>query len=109
LAARLEEVARAYAHRLADPRLGSRYCTNENPDADFEDASGATAMEDLRVFGDHRARSREILARYQLGDTFGRQRSYSLRWVYLYLVREYSRHLGHADLLRERIDGATGD
>jgi Protein of unknown function (DUF664) len=33
----------------------------------------------------------------------------SLRWSYLYLIKEYARHLGHADLLRERIDGATGE
>ena len=33
---------------------------------------------------------------------------YSLRRVLLHLVQEYARHNGHADLLRERIDGATG-
>ncbi|MGY1857520.1 DinB family protein [Modestobacter sp. SYSU DS0290] len=33
----------------------------------------------------------------------------SLRWVYLHMIEEYARHNGHADLLRERIDGATGD
>jgi hypothetical protein len=32
----------------------------------------------------------------------------SLRWIYLHLIGEYARHNGHADLLRERIDGATG-
>jgi uncharacterized protein DUF664 len=32
-----------------------------------------------------------------------------LRWHLLYLGKEYARHLGHADLLRERIDGATGE
>ena len=32
----------------------------------------------------------------------------SLRWVYLHMIREYARHNGHADLLRERIDGTTG-
>ena len=32
----------------------------------------------------------------------------SVRWVYLHMVEEYARHNGHADLLRERIDGATG-
>lgn len=49
------------------------------------------------------------MADYGLEDTFGREQPYSLRWVYLYLIKEYSRHLGHADLLRERIDGATGE
>jgi hypothetical protein len=32
----------------------------------------------------------------------------SLRWVLVHLVEEYGRHNGHADLLRQRIDGAVG-
>ncbi|MGW4981444.1 DinB family protein [Streptomyces mirabilis] len=32
----------------------------------------------------------------------------SLRWVLIHMVEEYARHNGHADLLRERIDGAIG-
>ncbi|TWD26914.1 putative damage-inducible protein DinB [Streptomyces sp. T12] len=32
----------------------------------------------------------------------------SLRWVLIHLIEEYARHNGHADLLRERIDGVTG-
>ena len=33
----------------------------------------------------------------------------SLRWVYQHMIEEYARHNGHADLIRERIDGAIGD
>ena len=33
----------------------------------------------------------------------------SLRWIMVHMIEEYARHNGHADLLRERIDGATGD
>ena len=33
----------------------------------------------------------------------------SLRLIYLHMIEEYGRHLGHADLLREQIDGATGE
>jgi Protein of unknown function (DUF664) len=33
---------------------------------------------------------------------------YSLRWVMVHMIEEYARHNGHADLLRERIDGSTG-
>jgi Protein of unknown function (DUF664) len=29
-------------------------------------------------------------------------------WVYVHMIEEYARHNGHADLLRERIDGSTG-
>ncbi|WP_314171667.1 DinB family protein [Streptomyces winkii] len=34
--------------------------------------------------------------------------SVSLRWILVHLIEEYARHNGHADLLRERIDGTTG-
>ncbi|WP_448640481.1 DinB family protein [Geodermatophilus sp. URMC 63] len=34
---------------------------------------------------------------------------YSLRYVLLHVIEEYARHNGHADLLRERVDGATGE
>ena len=33
----------------------------------------------------------------------------SLRWIVLHLIEEYARHNGHADLIRESIDGATGE
>ncbi|MET8399010.1 DinB family protein [Streptomyces sp900116325] len=32
----------------------------------------------------------------------------SLRWIYTHMTAEYARHNGHADFIRERIDGATG-
>jgi uncharacterized damage-inducible protein DinB len=32
----------------------------------------------------------------------------SMRWIVIHMVEEYARHLGHADLLRESIDGTTG-
>jgi uncharacterized damage-inducible protein DinB len=36
-------------------------------------------------------------------------RSPSLRWILCHMIEEYARHNGHADLLREAVDGATGD
>jgi uncharacterized damage-inducible protein DinB len=60
------------------------------------------------------ARGRELLADRSLEDT-GRivdepmaGVEVSVRWVLIHLVEEYARHNGHADILRERIDGATG-
>jgi Protein of unknown function (DUF664) len=38
-----------------------------------------------------------------------RGRVYSLRWILTHMIEEYARHNGHADLIRERIDGATGE
>jgi hypothetical protein len=71
--------------------------------------TAADAAADLAIFRDHCARTREIMAAHQLGDTFGKKNSYTLRWTYQYLIKEYARHLGDADLLRERIDGTTGE
>lgn len=34
---------------------------------------------------------------------------HDLRWILLHMIEEYARHNGHADLIRERIDGATGE
>ena len=36
-------------------------------------------------------------------------RSRDIRWIYLHMIAEYARHNGHADLIREQIDGNTGD
>ena len=36
-------------------------------------------------------------------------RPWSLRWIYVHMIEEYARHVGHADLIRESIDGSTGD
>ncbi|MGW1227445.1 DinB family protein [Streptomyces sp. NPDC001515] len=47
------------------------------------------------------ARSPEDTAPFMGGEV-------SLRWIYTHMIGEYARHSGHADLLRERIDGATG-
>ncbi|MGP4020598.1 mycothiol transferase [Saccharopolyspora sp. 5N708] len=33
----------------------------------------------------------------------------SLRWVLCHLIEEYARHNGHADVLRESVDGSTGE
>src|SRR5207248_8471553 len=47
-----------------------------------------------------------------LDETFVHDRTgkeLNLRMIYLHMIEEYARHLGHADLLRERIDGATGE
>jgi hypothetical protein len=86
------------------------YYTDDDPDQDFETLDGDPA-EAFAVWRAECARSREIAAAADL-DATGIQRStgqpISLRRIMLHMVAEYARHNGHADLLRERIDGATG-
>jgi hypothetical protein len=33
----------------------------------------------------------------------------SLRWILFHMIEEYARHIGHADILRESVDGLTGE
>jgi hypothetical protein len=54
--------------------------------------------------------SRVYAAERDLDDTgIRRGEPYSLRWIYVHMVEEYARHNGHADLIREMIDGSVGD
>jgi hypothetical protein len=105
----MTEMERMYAHKLADRDIQLLYCTDASPDGDFEDVSADAVAADLAIFQEHCDQSRAILAKLSLDDVFGSDRPYSVRWVHHYLVKEYARHLGHADLLRERTDGATGE
>ncbi|HLK45668.1 MAG TPA: DUF664 domain-containing protein [Acidimicrobiales bacterium] len=55
-------------------------------------------------------RSRESAAAHELDDE-GVTRTggaCSLRWIYVHMIEEYARHNGHADLIRELVDGAVG-
>jgi hypothetical protein len=42
------------------------------------------------------------------GDERGMLKAYTLRWLMLRMIAEYAQHAGHADFLREGIDGAVG-
>jgi hypothetical protein len=55
--------------------------------------------------------SRQIAAGFALDQTVPHDRlgQVSLRWIYVHIIREHARHAGHADILREQIDGAVGD
>jgi uncharacterized damage-inducible protein DinB len=54
--------------------------------------------------------SRAVAARLALDDSVPMPRlgQVSLRWIYVHLIEESARHAGHADILREQTDGATG-
>ncbi len=92
------------------------YCTAESPDGDFDLADPARAEEDFAVFAAERAATDAAVQDRSLDDTFRYQRlrrghevtDVDLRWVYLHMIEEYARHNRHADLLREHIDGTTG-
>lgn len=86
------------------------YWSDSNPDGDFNDVDDADVADTFNEFARECARSREILATRSLDDTFVRRgETISIRWLLAHLIEEYARHNGHADLLRQVIDGVTGE
>lgn len=79
------------------------------PDGGFDLADGATFDTARTTWEGEIAHARSNCSTRTLDDTspfLGGQ--VTLRWIYTHMIGEYARHAGHADLLRERIDGATG-
>ncbi len=87
------------------------YCTEDDLDADWDNVDDADADDDLATLRREIATYRQHAARFSLDDVLvdSRGRHLSLRWVYTHMIEEYARHNGHADLIREAVDGATGD
>jgi uncharacterized damage-inducible protein DinB len=88
-----------------------------DPDWDWESAAKDSPEELRALVEEAAARSRaavtESLGHGDLGQLAKRTgsdgRSPSLRWILCHMIEEYARHNGHADLLRESIDGETGE
>jgi uncharacterized damage-inducible protein DinB len=85
----------------------------DRPDGDFERDDGDTLAALLARYDEQCERSREIAAAMELdqvGAALHRSgRPVTLRWVLVHLIEETARHNGHLDVLRELIDGATGE
>ena len=85
---------RAHHRRMAAGRWAATY-TAESRLARYERACEA---------------SRRIASGFSLDDCVPHPRlgQVSLRWIYVHMIEESARHVGHADILREQTDGATG-
>jgi hypothetical protein len=108
----MTEVERSWFRRRAagDTEIEYQYCSDDKPDGDFDDVADADAEADYAAFVAELDAVRKVAADLPLEHEFTTRHrtAASLRWVYLHMIEEYARHNGHADLLRERIDGATG-
>ena len=91
--------------------LPPRYWRSEDSELDFVPLDGAVWEDDRRAWESECGASREATGGLELEHvtrSAGRD-ARSLRWIYVHMIEEYARHNGHADLLREMIDGAVGD
>ena len=83
----------------------------DDPDADLRVRPDETTEEVLAFYGRARAAGDRTIDELEVEDTgtawFGE--AVTLRWVLIHMVEETARHAGHADIIRELIDGMTGD
>ncbi|WP_336212072.1 DinB family protein [Nonomuraea sp. LPB2021202275-12-8] len=109
----LAHVERAWFRRMIDDEdVPLLYGKEQRPDADFEDVDQASAEETFATWRTEIELARKVSAGLSLDAVAKRQRAgndVSHRRILVHLIQEYARHNGHADLLRERIDGVTGE
>lgn len=82
-----------------------------NPDADFRIEEYESAEDVFNLYRDACDRSRQALEDASLDDLVEhprRRADYNVRWVVAHMLEETARHVGHADILREQLDGTTG-
>jgi Protein of unknown function (DUF664) len=97
-----------------DQDMAFRYFTWDNLNGDFDDLDTLGAPAVLAAFREEIELARAAVGAKKLDDVVSShgdhpERVRDIRWIYVHMIEEYARHNGHADLLRERIDGVTGD
>jgi uncharacterized damage-inducible protein DinB len=108
----MADVERSWFRRVLSRQSDLPYLwwREDEPDADLVPLDDADWGADLALWQQECEHSRRAAARFGLDDTgLRRGEPCSLRWIYLHMIEEYARHNGHADLIRELVDGAVGD
>lgn len=105
----LTSVEREWFNSVLDQRPASEVGVRSADDGWQIDPSDNLAA----LIADYRracAESRHVASRFTLDHTVSTPRlaRVSLRWIYVHMIEETARHAGHADILREQTDGATG-
>lgn len=107
----LAEVERSWFTRvlLRAPDTPHLYSGSAIADDAFTPLEAADWDHDLAAWLAECERSRATAARFELDHTGLRHgHECSLRWIYLHMIEEYARRNGHADLIREMLDGTVG-
>lgn len=105
----LSGVERWWSRSVTGSKDFQLHSDSDTTEGDFFPPPDATLAEALESYWGEVAAADDIFATADLED---RQRNggiHNVRWILIHLVEEYARHCGHADLLREAIDGAVGD
>ena len=99
-----------FRERFAGEGVPRLYSTPERPDADFEDVDGEQAEAAYAALLAEQETARAVVAGVSLDDSVADADGdeISLRFIYVHMIGEYARHNGHADLVRQCLDGVTG-
>ncbi|MCO5971092.1 MULTISPECIES: DinB family protein [Actinoallomurus] len=111
LVSHLRWVERAWFERVMLDRPDDAPWTPEDPDREFR-VDDVPLARLLAEYEEQCARAREITASLSLdAEAQGKHRrgTVTLRWVLGHMIEETARHNGHIDILREMLDGVTGD
>ena len=103
-----------FQHRLAQRQVDELPMVRqmfEDEEAEWRVGSGDTLEALIAAYDEQCAASRETAARYELDHVVPHSvlGQVSLRWILVHMIEETARHAGHADILREQIDGSIGD
>jgi len=112
----MADVERNWFRRFMAGQDGQdRFSSSEDVDGDWDGARADPAVveEAWQAWRDEVAFAEQFVATAPGLDLPGQRKDrwrgvLTLRWVLTHMVEEYARHIGHADLIRERIDGAVG-
>ena len=97
-----------FRQRAAGEPIENMYPAELGKDHDYNDLDPAQASADFDRFTTEVERAREAARGLSFTDTFTAYgETWSVRMAYVHMIGEYARHNGHADLLREAIDGVT--
>ena len=109
----MAEVERSWFRRVLEGQdAPPLYYDDEHPDGDFELIEDADWTADLATWHAECDAARTIEAAapsLEVTGTSRRGSTVDLRWIMIHMIEEYARHNGHADLLRELVDGSVGE
>ena len=111
----MADVERTWFRRsLLGEVAAPHFWSDESPDGDFDEVDQADVAADLATWHDECDAARAIVEATPSLDELERREGrpggpVSLRWILIHMIEEYARHNGHADLLREQLDGAVGE
>jgi hypothetical protein len=99
-----------FRHRFRGEQVERLFSRDGVPGAAFADVDPTRAEADVGCLVAEWVLCRQAVVGASLDETFHTEQwgEMSLRWLYQHMIEEYARHNGHADLLRERIDGQVG-